>query len=114
MLHPVRRGRVEGDVIDARNVRAGGGRLGDCRRGAEKNDDEVLHGGMIVVQAGLRKEKADGNVHAGSDKRYLPFGSLGINFRFARDPPRIDGKDGTGCSRRIASMITRGWESACC
>ena len=55
MLHAIGRGRVEGDMIDAGDVRAGSGHLGECGRDAEKKDDEVLHGEMIVVQAGLRK-----------------------------------------------------------
>ena len=44
--------RVEGNVIDARDVRAGSGRLCGCGRDTEKKDEEVLHGEMIVDQAG--------------------------------------------------------------
>src|SRR5690349_20571473 len=68
-------------------MRAGGGRLGSCGCDAEKKDDEVLHGESIVVQAGLRKKKAEGNVRAGSDERYLSVRSFDINLGSARYSP---------------------------
>jgi hypothetical protein len=40
-------------MVDARDVRAGSRRLSGGGCNAEKKDDEVLHGEMIVVQAGL-------------------------------------------------------------